>query len=93
MNESEKAAPSTTAEAAKAVLARRSNQQIPLSLGKASLRMRLEAYYSLIAPDTLTDRTEWLNRYDQIYEKVSRPWAAVLLLLLAPQDFIGGLSQ
>jgi hypothetical protein len=39
-------------------------------LGKASLRIRLEAYYSLIAPETLSNRTEWLQKYDQIYEKV-----------------------
>jgi hypothetical protein len=45
--------------------------QIPLSLGKASLRIRLEAYYSLISPNTLSNRTEWLQKYDQIYEKVS----------------------
>jgi hypothetical protein len=46
-------------------------QQIPVSLGKASLRIRLEAYYTLIAPETLSNRTEWLRKYDQIYEKVS----------------------
>ena len=45
-------------------------QAIPLSLGKASLKMRLEAYYSLISPETLSaDRTVWLRKYDQIYEK------------------------
>eukprot|EP00536_Pseudo-nitzschia_multiseries_P015975 jgi/Psemu1/263305/estExt_Genewise1Plus.C_9900007 len=54
---------------ANAVLTRRSNDRIPLSLGKASLRIRLEAYYSLISPDTLSDRTVWLRKYDQIYEK------------------------
>jgi len=47
----------------------RRNKQIPLSLGKASLRIRLEAYYSLISPETLSDRTVWLRKYDQIYEK------------------------
>lgn len=73
MNESSKnpsSKPNATVTAAQAVLARRSNEQIPLSLGKASLRMRLEAYYSLISPDTLSNRTEWLRKYDQIYEKV-----------------------
>lgn len=70
MNESSKEPSKATASAAQAVLARRSNEQIPLSLGKASLRMRLEAYYSLISPDTLSNRTEWLSKYDQIYEKV-----------------------
>ena len=64
--------PSTheAAAAANVVLTRRSNERIPLSLGKASLRIRLEAYYSLISPDTLSDQTVWLRKYDQIYEKV-----------------------
>ena len=66
-------APNATVAAAQAVLARRSNGQIPLSLGKASLRIRLEAYYSLISPETLSNRTEWLRKYDQIYEKVCAP--------------------
>ncbi|KAG7371287.1 LSM domain containing protein [Nitzschia inconspicua] len=44
-------------------------RRIPVSLGKASLRIRLEAYYSLIAPETLTNRSEWLGKFDQIYEK------------------------
>jgi len=61
---------SANTTAAQVVLARRSNEQIPLSLGKASLRIRLEAYYSLIAPETLFNRTAWLHKYDQIYEKV-----------------------
>ena len=61
----------TATAAARAILARRSNEQIPLSLGKASLRLRLEAYYSLISPETLSNRTVWLRKYDQIYEKVS----------------------
>ena len=43
-----------------------------LSLNKASLRIRLEAYYSLIAPQTLENRKEWLSKYDRIYEKVRR---------------------
>ena len=40
----------------------RQRQAIPLSLGKSSLRMRLEAYYSLISPETLSadHRTVWL---------------------------------
>ena len=88
MNESSKDPPSkpnATVAAAQAVLARRSNEQIPLSLGKASLRMRLEAYYSLISPDTLSNRTEWLRKYDQIYEKVSPgdlPWFCLDLLVM-----------
>ena len=48
----------------------RRQRHIPLSLGKASLRLRLEAYYSLIAPATVSDRTVWLPIYDQIYDKV-----------------------
>jgi hypothetical protein len=47
-------------------------QSVPVSLAKASLRMRLEAYYTLIAPETLVDRLEWLGKFDQIYEKVMR---------------------
>lgn len=59
------------ADAAALIVRNRRNKQIPLSLGKASLRIRLEAYYSLISPETLSDRTVWLRKYDQIYEKVS----------------------
>uniref|UniRef100_A0A7S4AHE2 Sm domain-containing protein n=2 Tax=Pseudo-nitzschia australis TaxID=44445 RepID=A0A7S4AHE2_9STRA len=59
----------SAATAANVVLTRRSNERIPLSLGKGSLRIRLEAYYSLISPDTLSDQTVWLRKYDQIYEK------------------------
>lgn len=53
--------------------------QIPVSLGKGSLRIRLEAYYSLISPDNLTNRTEWLQKYDQIYEKVSTNYDLILV--------------
>ena len=45
-------------------------RQIPVSLEKPSLRIRLEAYYSLIAPQTLQNRSEWLGKFDQIFEKV-----------------------
>lgn len=44
-------------------------KQIPVSLGKPSLRLRLEAYYSLIAPDQLSNQTEWRSKFDQIYQK------------------------
>jgi small nuclear ribonucleoprotein (snRNP)-like protein len=44
-------------------------QKIPVSLGKPSLRLRLEAYYLLIAPDQISDPTEWRTKYDQIYQK------------------------
>ena len=41
----------------------------PVSFGKPSLRRRLEAFYSLVAPATIENREEWLCRYDKIYEK------------------------
>lgn len=46
-----------------------SAQDIPISLGKPSLRRRLEAYYTLIAPDVIKVEKEWRSRFDQIYEK------------------------
>lgn len=48
---------------------RRLAEQTPISLNKMSLRLRLEAYYTLIAPDTVSNRREWLHRYDQIYDR------------------------
>ena len=42
---------------------------IPLGLGKQSLQRRLEAYYSLIAPDILANEDEWKTKFDLIYEK------------------------
>jgi hypothetical protein len=45
-------------------------QFVPVSLTKASLRIRLEAYYNLIAPETLVNRPAWMEKFDQIYEKV-----------------------
>lgn len=44
-------------------------RSIPVSLGKPSLRLRLEAYYSLIAPDTIADEPAWRKRFEQIYDK------------------------
>ena len=44
-------------------------RNIAVSLGKPSLRLRLEAYYSLIAPDTIADEASWRKRFEQIYEK------------------------
>ena len=41
----------------------------PHSLGRKSLRQRLEAYYSLISPDALSDQAEWDRKFDLIYEK------------------------
>jgi len=43
--------------------------QIPINLSKYSLRVRLEAYYSLIDPDRLRNRTKWRKTCDEIYEK------------------------
>ena len=40
-----------------------------MSLGKPSLRLRLEAYYSLIAPETIADEASWRERFEQIYDK------------------------
>jgi small nuclear ribonucleoprotein (snRNP)-like protein len=42
---------------------------IPVSLGKQSLRKRLEDYYSLIAPDNIANEAEWKRKFDLIYEK------------------------
>ncbi len=42
---------------------------IPLGFSKQSLQRRLEAYYSLIAPDVLANEVEWKNKFQLIYEK------------------------
>lgn len=41
----------------------------PVSLGKPSLRHRLESYYSLVAPDAIANRDEWARKFDIIYNK------------------------
>ncbi len=41
----------------------------PVSLGKPSLRYRLESYYSLIAPDAIADSDKWKQNFEVIYEK------------------------
>jgi len=41
----------------------------PVSLGKPSLRYRLESYYSLVAPDAIADNDKWKQNFDIIYEK------------------------
>jgi len=51
------------------VPSKRPVRDIPVSLGKPSLRRRLEAYYSLIAPDQIAVESEWLARLDQIWSK------------------------
>ncbi|CAJ1954962.1 unnamed protein product [Cylindrotheca closterium] len=43
--------------------------QVPVSLGKPSLRVRLEAYYSLIDPERLQDGTKWRQIFDEVYTK------------------------
>lgn len=46
-----------------------SNSNIPVNLGKPSLRLRLEAYYSLISPEVLTSQDEWRAKFELIYQK------------------------
>ncbi|GFH60950.1 hypothetical protein CTEN210_17426 [Chaetoceros tenuissimus] len=43
--------------------------EIPISLGRPSLRRRLEDYYSLIAPDVISNESEWRRKFELIYEK------------------------
>lgn len=50
-------------------MSRRTSGSVPLSLGKPSLRRRLEAYYILVAPDQLGDEEDWKSRFDKIWEK------------------------
>jgi small nuclear ribonucleoprotein (snRNP)-like protein len=45
------------------------NPDIPVSLGKPSLRRRLEAYYSLVNPSSIQDPVKWRATFDQIYDK------------------------
>jgi len=44
-------------------------KDIPLSLGKPSLRRRLESYYSLVAPNQIQNEQVWLSKFQQIYSK------------------------
>jgi len=44
------------------------SMQIPISLEKASFRRRLEDYYSLIAPDTISIEKEWRRKFELIYD-------------------------
>jgi small nuclear ribonucleoprotein (snRNP)-like protein len=41
----------------------------PISLGKPSLRHRLESYYSLVAPSAIQDAEEWKRKFEIIYAK------------------------
>lgn len=43
--------------------------EIPISLGRPSLRRRLEDYYSLIAPDVISNESEWRRKFELIYDK------------------------
>jgi small nuclear ribonucleoprotein (snRNP)-like protein len=43
--------------------------QVAVSLGKPSLRTRLEAYYSLIAPEIIVNDVDWRARFEQIWTK------------------------
>lgn len=45
------------------------SRNITVSLGKPSLRKRLEDYYSLIAPDVIANEVEWKKKFDLIYAK------------------------
>lgn len=42
---------------------------ILISLGKPSLRRRLEDYYSLIAPDIISNDKQWRQKFELIYDK------------------------
>ena len=41
----------------------------PVSLGKPSLRHRLESYYSLVAPEAIANKEEWARKFEIIYHK------------------------
>lgn len=42
---------------------------IPVSVGKPSLRRRLEDYYSLIAPDVTANEVQWRTKFELIWDK------------------------
>lgn len=42
---------------------------VPLSLGKPSLRRRLEAYYRQVAPEQIENPHEWKDRFHKIWDK------------------------
>jgi len=41
----------------------------PVSLGRPSLRHRLESYYSLVSPDQIADQEKWKSTFETIYNK------------------------
>ena len=45
------------------------NDDVPLSLGKPSLRRRLEAYYRQVAPEQIANHDDWKDRFEKIWEK------------------------
>eukprot|EP00581_Thalassiosira_minuscula_P001230 CAMPEP_0183740006 /NCGR_PEP_ID=MMETSP0737-20130205/58643_1 /TAXON_ID=385413 /ORGANISM="Thalassiosira miniscula, Strain CCMP1093" /LENGTH=481 /DNA_ID=CAMNT_0025974973 /DNA_START=49 /DNA_END=1494 /DNA_ORIENTATION=- len=71
----------------------------PISLGKPSLRHRLESYYTLIAPDAISDVETWKTNFELIYEKyggsvegerklrkkLAKKYGERVLLLVAPE--------
>lgn len=46
-----------------------SNNPPPVSLGKPSLRHRLETYYRLVAPDAIANADDWKRKFEIIYNK------------------------
>lgn len=54
---------------ASSVAASRQRVQIPVSVGKLSLRLRLEDYYSVIAPEIIENKEEWHSKFELIYQK------------------------
>ena len=45
------------------------NNTPPVSLGKPSLRHRLESYYTLVAPEAIADVNDWKRKFEIIYNK------------------------
>jgi len=41
----------------------------PVSLGRPSLRHRLESYYSLVSPDQIANEEKWKSTFETIYNK------------------------
>jgi small nuclear ribonucleoprotein (snRNP)-like protein len=74
------------------------NNPPPVSLGKPSLRHRLEAYYSLVAPEAIADASEWKRKFDIIHskfggtvegetklsQKLAKKYGNQVMLLVAP---------
>lgn len=53
----------------KPLLESSNGRNIPVTVGKLSLRKRLEDYYSLVAPNTIANEAEWKQKFDLIYSK------------------------